>query len=81
MWDRKVEGGFPELKFLVENSLLYSLESNPAHDRVWTETTNQGQGSARKGLGSLGCRASTLVDRHGVYVIVIVDGSCLSFTC
>ena len=84
-WDRKVEGGFPELKVLVEAVPPCSLEISRAHDRVWTETTNQGQDSTRKVPGSLG-RWITLVDR--LYVIVGEGGqgwttemSCLSSTC
>lgn len=34
VWDRKVEGGFPELKVLVEGFLPRSSEISPTHDRV-----------------------------------------------
>ena len=42
----------------------------PAHDQVWTETTNKRQDFAGEISGSLGCRGA-LVDRHGVYIIVM----------
>lgn len=70
MWDRKVEGGFPELKVLVEGFLPCSFRMSPAHDHLWTETTNKGQDSARKVSGSLGCWRA-LVDKHGMYLTVV----------
>ena len=78
-WDRKVEGGFPELKVLVEGFLSRSFETSPAHYRVWTETTNKRQDSAREISGSFRCW-SAVVDKHSVYIIVVcgLQMSCLS---
>lgn len=70
VWDRKVEGGFPELKVLVEGSFLCSSEISPAYNRVWTETANKGPNSAWKVSGSLGCW-STLVHKYGVYITAV----------
>ena len=72
VWDRKVEGGFPELKVLVE-TFLHSFEISPAHNCIRTETANKRPDSARKVTGSFGYRGA-LVDRHGVYILLQCRG-------
>ena len=51
------------------------FEISPAHDRTRTETTNKGQDSAWKVPGPLGCWNALLIDRHGVYIIVVQGGA------
>ncbi len=49
VWDRKVEGGFPELKVLVCSSWVYYYSDD---DRLHPETTDTRSRTTRKVAGS-----------------------------
>lgn len=58
MWDRKVEGGFPELKLLVMPFYSKGIANN---DILSAETTYQRQGAAWQVSGPFGPEGGSVV--------------------
>ena len=58
MWDRKVEGGFPELKLLV---MPFYSKGRVDIDILSAEATHQRQGAAWQVSGSLGPEGGSVV--------------------